>query len=329
MPRASIIITTHNRPHTLPRAIASAFAAGADVEVIVVDDASSDETSRICRSIPEIKYVRLDRNQGVAGARNVGLVASSGEFISFLDDDDVRLRHSLDEQIAILQRSPEAMFCYAQAIPDDQSGNQSPPFPAVCSSGDIFWELLARNFIPCGGVVFRRACLTRTGLPDASIPGIDDWDIWIRIAELFPTVCLQAPVMIWRQATPTSAQGSSNTVELISLGAKQFRTRWRKLPRVTAAARQRRQKAWRAFSENVVEHLAWETFRGLCEARPGRALAGARTLLRLHPSALLVLLRRWTRAVTIITLITSNRTAEDLANAKIRLKQIRSDVPRQ
>jgi len=134
MPRASIVITTHNRPHTLPRAIASAFAAGADVEVIVVDDASSDETSRICESTPEIKYVRLDRNQGVAGARNVGLVATRGEFVSFLDDDDVRLPHSLDEQIAVLQRSPEAMFCYAQAIPEDQSGEQAPPFPAICET---------------------------------------------------------------------------------------------------------------------------------------------------------------------------------------------------
>ena len=329
MPRASIVITTHNRPHRLPRAISSAFAAGADVEVIVVDDASNDETSRICESIPEIKYVRLDRNQGVGGARNVGLVASRGEFVSFLDDDDVRLAHSLDEQIAVLQRSPEAMFCYAQAIPEDQTAKQSPPFPAICLTGDIFWDLLARNFIPCGSVVFRRTCLSRVGLIDHSLAGIDDWDIWIRIAELFPIVSIQTPVMIWRQATPTSAQGSSNTVELIDLGAKQFRTRWWKLPRVTAAGRQRRQGAWRAFSENIVEHLAWETFRGLCEARPGQALAAVRTLLRLHPSALLVLLRRWTRVVTIITLITNNRNADDLANAKIRLKQIRPGVPRQ
>src|SRR5689334_21834057 len=98
MAKVSIIITTHNRPHTLARAIASAIAAGKDVEVIVVDDASIDGTPRICDSFPEITYVRVDRNQGVAGARNVGLVASRGEFVTFLDDDDVRLPHSLDDQ---------------------------------------------------------------------------------------------------------------------------------------------------------------------------------------------------------------------------------------
>src|SRR5207237_10537735 len=207
MPTASLIITTHNRPHTLRRAIASAFASSADVEVIVVDDASTDETSQVCRSIAGIRYVRLDRNQGVAGARNVGVVASCGEFVSFLDDDDVRLPNTLDEQIAVLQKSPGAMLCYAQAIPEDQSGKQSSPFPASCPAGDIFWDLLERNFIACGGVVFRRKCLTQTGLLDDSIAGIDDWDIWIRIAELFPIVSMQTPVVIWRQATPTSAQG--------------------------------------------------------------------------------------------------------------------------
>ena len=75
MPKASIIITTHNRPHLLPRAIASACASGKDVEVIVVDDASSDETASICQSTRGITYVRLDRNQGVAGARKTKYTA--------------------------------------------------------------------------------------------------------------------------------------------------------------------------------------------------------------------------------------------------------------
>ncbi|MGZ5435060.1 MAG: glycosyltransferase family 2 protein [Pyrinomonadaceae bacterium] len=69
IPRASIIITTHSRPRLLLRAIKSARESGADVEVIVVDDASSDQTATLCRSLAdEITYVRVDRNQGVAGA---------------------------------------------------------------------------------------------------------------------------------------------------------------------------------------------------------------------------------------------------------------------
>src|SRR6185503_4883445 len=98
MSKISIIIPTHSRPHLLPRAVESAHAAGTDVEVIVVDDASVDRTAKVCGELSGIKYVRVDRNQGVAGARNVGLMHAEGEYIAFLDDDDLRLPGSLDLQ---------------------------------------------------------------------------------------------------------------------------------------------------------------------------------------------------------------------------------------
>ena len=82
MAKVSLIIPTFNRPHLLPRAVESAQRAGRDVEVIVVDDASSDGTASVCASLHDIKYLRVDRNQGVAGARNVGLLESSGDFIA-------------------------------------------------------------------------------------------------------------------------------------------------------------------------------------------------------------------------------------------------------
>jgi len=74
MVKVSLIIPTFNRPHLLPRAVESALRAGGDVEVIVVDDASEDSTASVCAALRGIKYVRLERNQGVAGARNVGLL---------------------------------------------------------------------------------------------------------------------------------------------------------------------------------------------------------------------------------------------------------------
>ncbi len=101
IPKVSVIIATHSRPHLLPRAVQSAFEAGTDVEVIVIDDASTDETAEVCKNLKGIKYIRVERNQRVAGARNLGILASTADFISFHDDDDVRVPGSLDKQLAI------------------------------------------------------------------------------------------------------------------------------------------------------------------------------------------------------------------------------------
>jgi len=329
MPAVSIIITTHNRPSLLARAIESARTAGTDVEVVVVDDASSDETSEICQSTSGIKYVRVERNQGVAGARNIGLVACLGEYVTFLDDDDVRLPGSLDQQIRMLEQTPSAGLVYAMAIPEDPDGTQRTPYPAVCPQGDVLWELLVRNFIPSGSVVFRRACLTQVGLLDESIPGIDDWDLWIRIAELFPVLAVETPAVIWRQSTASSAQGSSDTVSLIERGRKRFRSDWMHLPRVTNAPSEKRKAVWRAFSENIAEHLVWESFSNLRRAEIGRAAESFRNLLQLHLGAALHILRRWTRASTAATLLKTIVQRENLPNARARFKQIRSDIARQ
>jgi len=324
MPKVSIIIPTHNRPRLLRRAINSARASGSEVEIVVVDDASSDETAETCRSISDITYVRVDRNQGVAGARNIGLVASRGEYVSFLDDDDQRLPGSVNKQIEALEKNPDAVMIYGQAIPEDPSGTRHQPYPAECPQGDIFWELLTRNFVPCGSAVFRRECLSRVGLLDEGISGIDDWDLWVRIAEIFSIAAFETPVMIWRQPTRTSAQGSSCTVELIEQGRRRFRQRWLKLPRLTSATQDRQREAWRSFSNNVSEHLVWEAFSALGKFELRYAGKSALTALRLHPTALIDLLRRWTSASTLDILLTSTRTRGELANAKAHFKRIRS-----
>jgi glycosyltransferase involved in cell wall biosynthesis len=185
MSTTSIIIATHERPHLLPRAIESARAAGTDVEVVVVDDASAAATQRICHNLKGITYVRLDRNQRVAGARNIGILNSTGEYLSFLDDDDTRLEGSIDLQVAALESTPEAGLIYGRALisgPRTGFGTDmevEPPFrepehfyPRHCPDGDIFWELLEQNFIPCGAAVFRRSCLLRVGFWINHHPGL-------------------------------------------------------------------------------------------------------------------------------------------------------------
>ncbi|MBA3768289.1 MAG: glycosyltransferase family 2 protein, partial [Acidobacteria bacterium] len=142
MPQVSVIIPTYNRPHLLLRAIESALCSGSNVEVVVVDDASNDDTAQVCQTLEGIKYIRLDLNQGVAGARNVGILNSKGDYITFLDDDDVRINKSLDLQVEALASMPEAGLIYGQALIANQQGHAGADYyPQRCSQGDVFWEL--------------------------------------------------------------------------------------------------------------------------------------------------------------------------------------------
>ena len=285
-PKASLIITTRNRPQLLTRAVQSAWASSNNVEVVVVDDASSDETADVCRGLAGINYVRLEQNRGVAGARNAGINLSRGEFLSFLDDDDVRLPDSLDAQVEALEHAPQAGLVYGQAILGDQSGQPTDQiYPRVCAQGDVFWNLLEQNFIPCGSVVFRRSCLNRVGMLDDSLPGIDDWDLWLRIAEVFPVIALEKPMMIWRRSNPASGQGTSSAADLVSQSVRQFRRSWLALPRAANASHEMRREAWRGFSVNIAEHLVWETMRAVQYGKVKDAIRNIFTLLRLCPAA--------------------------------------------
>ena len=325
MPKVSVIIATYNRPHLLPRAIESARAAGTNVEIIVVDDASTDETARVCKDFSNIRYVRAERNYGVAGARNLGILASSGEYICFLDDDDVRLPQSLDIQSEALASAADAGFVYGQMLVSDQDGKIDGSIcPTTCPQGDLFWDLLERNFIPCGSVVFRKDCLSRVGLLHEPAPGVDDWDLWVRLAELYPIAAVQQPVIIWRQATLLSGQGSSNTVQLLSLAGDLLRQRWLQLPRALNAPRQRRRETWRRFSINVSDHLVWEATRALFMGDLRHARKSALTAFRLHPSGILGTARRWTCASTLPTLLLADWTYEGLMSAKMHFKQIQA-----
>jgi len=287
MQAVSVIITTHERPRMLRRAVESARAAGEGVEVVVVDDASADETASVCASLRGIRYVRVESNRRVAGARNVGLLASKGEYISFLDDDDLRLPGSLERQAALLDAHTDAGMVYGQSLVADQTGARvGDPYPAACPQGDIFWPLLRRNFIPSGGALFRRSCLLRVGLLDETASGLDDWDLWIRIAELYPVAASEEPVSVWRRSAPASGQGSSEAAALVARCRRQWLERWVKLPRAADASRQERREAWRGFSANMAEHLVCEAGRALAYGRAGQAARNSSAALRLFPLAL-------------------------------------------
>jgi glycosyltransferase involved in cell wall biosynthesis len=284
MPSVSVVIPTYSRPSLLPRAVESARASGKDVEIIVVDDGSADDTAKVCSRLNGIRYIRLDRNQGVAGARNIGILASSGDFIAFLDDDDLRLPGSLDLQLEALQADPSAGFVCGAMLLADQDYNPTGEISAPKHpSGDVFWELLELDFpvMPLC-VLIRKSCFFKVGLLNTHLYGIDDWDILVRIAELYPAIVLDQPIGLYRKPTPSSGQGSSAQHAQLCRAAKQQSQLFR-LPRVKAAPIEKRREVRRRTLNRIADTLLWSAVGELRRGELRAAYANILSAVRLSP----------------------------------------------
>lgn len=144
----SVVIPVHNRSDLLLAAIASVKSQAVDVEIILVDDASTDNTPDVIRRIaaadPDIVYHLLEKNRGGGYARNIGIAAARGSWIAFLDSDDVWLPGKLQAQLTALQSSPiGASLCFTNLLIDYQDGNPALPWNTeVFKTGDSAKEYL-------------------------------------------------------------------------------------------------------------------------------------------------------------------------------------------
>ena len=203
-PLVSAIITTHNRSTLLPTALDSVYRQDGigeqfDLEVIVVDDASTDSTPDIMRqSYPSTRYIRLAKNRGVSGARNSGLAASRGAFVAFLDDDDVWLPHRLQAQVPVLERHPEAGAVYGQVYYSSRNRVwHKYPDLSRARSGWVFRALLMGNFMTLHSVLVRREAFEKTGYFDERLSSHEDWDMWLRLSFHFPFLFLPGVVAVY------------------------------------------------------------------------------------------------------------------------------------
>src|SRR5262249_53212488 len=256
MPGVSVIIPTFSRPHLLPRAVESAFGGGTDVEVIVVDDASHDETASVCRSLDGPRYIRLEKNLGVAGARNAGIAESTAPYVTFLDDDDRRLPGSLDRQLEIFGDMPDAGFIYGPVLIGDSDCNPTGKIdPIVCPTGDVFWQILRWNFVHCISGLVRKSCLAEVGAFNSRLPGLD-WDLWVRLAERFPAGAVEQPVGIYRSPSPLSDQDSARPAPILRKAAETYRS-WLRLHRAVAASKEERHAARKGFLDRASDALIY------------------------------------------------------------------------
>ena len=200
MPQVSVIIPTHNRATYLKGAIASVLKQTfRDFELVVVDDASTDETLEVVRSFSDnrIKYFRHETQRGGSAARNSGIVKSKCDYIAFLDDDDEWALEKLKLQIRLLDRTPKQIAAvYTGYAWIDRKSGKLVGKRIPTSSGNLLSALYEGNCVgTTSTVVVRRVCFKTVGLFDETLPSFQDYDMWLRIARVFCFECIDQPLV--------------------------------------------------------------------------------------------------------------------------------------
>ena len=186
VPDVTVVIPTRNRKELLIRAAlpTALRQVGVEVEVLVIDDGSSDGTAARVERLgdPRVRVLRHDTSQGVAAARNTGIETAVAPWIAFLDDDDHWSPHKLAAQLAAL-KTADAMFSYTGVLVVGGDGEPRDVLPAP-PPGEIRDRLLRQNVMPAGSsnVVASTELLRHLGGCDEQLGYLADWDLWIRLA---------------------------------------------------------------------------------------------------------------------------------------------------
>lgn len=200
-PKISIVIPVFNGEKTIEETIQSITnQTFDDFEIIVINDGSTDSTLDIISSLNEPRLnIFSYTNAGLSAARNRGIAKAKGEYISFIDADDMWTDNKLEEQLKALQKNSQASVAYSWTNWIDENGNFLRPGGHINANGDVFLQLLKRDFIESGSnVIVKTKALATVGNFDDSINAVADWDMWLRLAESYQFVCVPIPQILYR-----------------------------------------------------------------------------------------------------------------------------------
>jgi glycosyltransferase involved in cell wall biosynthesis len=201
MADVSVVIPTRDRPELLVQALRSVLTQeGVTIEVVVVDDGDRESAARVVASADDAR-VRVLRTttRGVSGARNLGVASATGNWIAFLDDDDVWAPDKLTRQFAAAE-SIGATWVYAGDVTVDAElrviAGAAPPPPQ-----QVVDDLVRHNAVPAGAsnVMVRREVLASAGPFDPALTTSEDWDMWIRLAAAGLPACVPQPLVAVRK----------------------------------------------------------------------------------------------------------------------------------
>jgi glycosyltransferase involved in cell wall biosynthesis len=208
MPVASVIIPTYNRAHLVGATLRSVCAQTfPQFEILVVDDGSTDGTEELLAGLRDRVVYRRVAHGGASAARNAGLEMARGEYVAFLDSDDLWDPRFLEATVGALIAAPRAGFVYCDysifdGVIDEQGSTQ-----VRCLKeheklrGNLFAALLRTDFLCTGGLLVRRDCFGQIGIFDPALPVAQDWDLWLRLALRYEAGYVDEPLLKVRSHT--------------------------------------------------------------------------------------------------------------------------------
>jgi glycosyltransferase involved in cell wall biosynthesis len=187
----SVIIPVYNRRVELRQAVRSVLAqTHADLELIVVDDASSEDIAAALEDIadPRLRLIRKPVNQGAAAARNTGIQAATGKWVAFLDSDDEWLPNKLERQLRRLAGRPNdaRICCSGYVILHAQERRRARAFRPADWHGTARQLVWGCNLSPGSTLIAERACFDEIGLFDVALRRFEDWDWLLRYLRHHP-----------------------------------------------------------------------------------------------------------------------------------------------
>lgn len=199
MPSVSVIVPTYNREHFLQECIESVLSQTfKDFELIVVDDGSTDQTEDILKRYEDKLHYKKQEQKGPSSARNTGIQYSAGEWICFLDSDDLWLPGKLAAQMKFFAETRDIKVCYTEEIWYRKNKRVNPAKKHQKYSGWIYQKMLPLCIISPSSVMIHHSVLDLIGTFDEELPACEDYDLWLRIGAGYPIYLLQEQLIIKR-----------------------------------------------------------------------------------------------------------------------------------
>lgn len=226
-PRVSVVMANYNYGRYLRSAIDSVLRQTmGDLELIVVDDGSTDNSSEIIKSYddPRLKYAFV-RHLGQPGAKNTGIDQARAPLIAFLDADDVWRRRKLEKQLALFDRDPKLGVVYSRRLLISSTGRPIEYQQPALHRGHVLPQMVRDNFVCFSSAVVRRMVLDHLGRFDTSIDLAIDYDLWLRVADHYRFDYVDEPLVRYRTGHGNLSQRVGERLKTALLLLRRFERR--------------------------------------------------------------------------------------------------------